>query len=501
MDLEKSRQEFAKLQKKIATINYVVDLIFFDAETAAPLSAAANRTSTLEVINDEMYRLKFGPETADLMAFLFEHENELSQVEKRSLKLLAREVERTKSISSEEYIKYQNLLASAKDAWHLANEENDYELFRPHLEKIFEFGRHFASISDSIENPYDYCLDFHEPGSSTKLYDGVFEGVRRDIVPLLREISEKPPIDNSCLMGDYSVKKQEELALYIMNLMGLDMSKVGLATSDHPFTRRMGSHFDQRITTRYSRKDFTFSLYTILFGCGYALAEMGQGDELAYTMADGSAAFGIMEGQTRFYENIIGRSQAFIQYIYPKLKSLFPSSTKDSSAEDMYLAVNKVSAGPIRMGSDEITNNLHVLVRYELEKALMNKELSFKDLPYAWAEKYKEYLGVEVKDHNQGVLQDMHWADAAIGYFPTAVLGNAYSALMLSKMIEELDVEDCLAKGDFASINQWLRQHVWQHIGLYDSHTVMEKFVGISTIDSEAYIKYLKYKYSKLYNL
>ncbi len=499
MDLEKSRQEFIKLQRKLSAINHSIELLFFDGETAAPPKSIANRISTLEIINDKLYNLKFGEETDELMAFLWENKEQLSMVERRSLEVLKRESDRMKGLSKKEFIKYQSLLSSAKDAWHMANEEGDYELFRPYLEQVFDRVRALANSYDSEMNPYDYCLDMHEPGSSSKIYDGIFDGVRRDIVPLLKQIKERPPVDDSCLMGDYSVEKQEALALYIMNLMGLNMDNVGLATSEHPFTRRIGSHFDQRLTTRYSRKDFTFSLYTILFGCGYALADMGQLDELAYTAADGSASFGIMEGQTRFYENILGRSRPFINYIYPKLKSLFPTSIKDSTPEDLYFAINKVDAGPIRMGSDEITNNLHVLVRYELEKDLMNKSLSFTDLPDAWNEKYREYLGVEVKDHTRGVLQDILWADAAIGYFPTAVLGNIYSALMLDKMSSDIDIKECIQNGAIETINKWNHEHVWKHLGLYDSDTIMEKFVGAASLDFAPYINYLKRKYSEIY--
>ena len=501
MDLEKSRQEFAKLQKKIAAMNYATDLLFLDGETVAPLESAANRTFTLEILNDEIYNLRFGDRTADLMECLLEHRDELNTVEKRSLDILKWGWDRTKSIPKEEYAKYKGFLSTARSKWHAANEENDYEILRPHLEQVFDKIREFAMDYDPGMNPYDYCLGTYEPGSSCQLYDSVFEGVRRDIVPLLKEIKEKPPVDDSCLKGDYSAAKQEALAKYIMELMGLDMSRVGLSTSDHPFTRRLGSHLDERMTTKYSRKDFTFSLYTILFGCGYSLAEMGQEDDVCYTLADGSASIGIMEGQTRFYEHIIGRSRPFIECIYPKLKSLFPTSIKESSSEDLYFAINKVDASPIRIGADEVTNNLHILVRYELEKALMNQDLTFKDLPDAWADKYADYLGVEVVDHVHGVLQDMPWADGGIGYFPTAVLGNAYSASMLEKMSGDIDIKACIRKGDMETINQWNREHVWKHIGLYDAHTVMERFVGIDKIDSEAYIKYLKTKYAEIYKL
>ena len=499
MNLEKARQDFAKIQKNISSIDYAIDLLIFDGETAAPPNSASNRIFTLEIMNDELYSMKFGEEMAEIVECLKENESELNLVEKRSLTLLMREMDRIKRISKEEYAKYQSLTATTANAWHQANEADDYELLRPHLEGLFESARKFGKSANPEISPYEYFLNIHEPGSSTEAYDAVFDNVRQNIVPLLKQIQERPQVDSSCLIGDYSAKKQEELAFYIMELMGLNMDNVGLATSAHPFIREIGSHFDERITTRYSRRDFTFSLYTILFSCGCALAGQGQDDDVAYTYADGSGSIGLLEGQTRFYEHIIGRSKPFINYIYPKLKALFPTSIKDSTPEDLYLAINKVEAGPIRAGSDEVTNNLHVLVRYELEKALMSGDLSCKDLPDAWAEKYMEYLGVKVENPTQGILQDILWADGIIGYFPTGVLGNVYSALTLDRLSRDVDFESCVSKGDFASINEWNRERVWRHMGLYDGKEVMEKFLGISSLDGSRYVEYLKNKYSEIY--
>ena len=499
MEFEKSRLEFAKIQKRISAINHAIDLMHFDAETAAPAESSANRIFTLGILSDELFELKFGEKTHEITESLLENESELNLVEKRSLVVLKRESDRMKSVPKDEYIEYQGARIAALDAWHRANEESDYEVLRPHLEKIFGIFRDFASIQGV--DPFEFCLNIYEPGSSRKVYDTIFDNVKKVTVPLLHRIAEKPPIDDSCLKGDFSVAKQEELAKYVMKLLGVDLTRVGLGTSEHPFTKRIGSHLDERITTKYSRKDFTFSLYTILFGCGYALADMGQDDAVVYTLADGSASLGIMEAQTRFYEHLIGRSLPFIELLYPELKSLFPNSLREATPEDLYMAVNKVSADPIRIGSDEVTNNLHILVRYEMERALMDKDLSFKDLPDAWAEKYKEYLGVEVKNHNQGVLQDILWADAAIGYFPTGILGNTYSAIILEKMKNDLDVYACVREGNFEAINQWNREHIWKQIGLHDSHTLMEEFLGADSINGDTYVNYLNDKYSIIYNL
>ena len=501
MDFEKSRVEFENLQKKIAAINHAICLLFYDAETIAPPETAANRICTLEVLNDEIYNLKFGDKTEDLMNFLWEHKDRLNQIETRSLEIMRKNLDKKRNVPKEEYIEYELLLTKTQDAWHRANEEHDLAVVSPYLKKVFDKVREMAAYGNPEMDPYEYCLDSFEPGINLKTYDEIFDRIKKDVIPLLQKISEKPAIDDSCLKGDFSSKRQERLALYIMELLGLNLRRVGLATAEHPFSTNMGSHFDERIATKYSRKDFTFSLYTMLYECGHVLSEMGQDDAVGYTVIDGSATMGFLESQMRFYENMVGRSKTFINFLYPKLQTFFADSLRKCSPDELYLAVNKVTKGPIRMGSDEVTNNLHVLIRYEIEKAMMDKSMTIQDLPDAWAEKYREYLGVEVKDPTQGVLQDIHWADGAIGSFPTAVLGNVYSAVIVEKMREDLDFETCLKEGNFTDINKWLREHFWRWSGIYDTGKIMEQYVGVKSISSEPYIKYLTNKYSEIYNL
>ena len=501
MELEKAREDFSKLQKRIAAMNHAILMIFYDGETTAPAGTTENRIASLEVLNKELYKLKFGEETTELIDFLWENEDKLTEIERRSLVVFRRETDKKRKVPMEEYIQYESLLTAAQDAWHIANEEHDYEGFKTYLEKIFNKVREIATCCKPEMTPYEYCLDNYEPGIEVQVYDEIFDGVRNSITPLFRKIIEKPEIDKSCLKGDFSLEKQEDLAIFIMKILGLDMGRVGLATADHPFSTNMGSRYDQRIVTKYFRKDFSLSLYTMLYECGHVLYELGQGDNIGYTFIDGSASLGFLESQARFYENIVGRSKPFIEFLYPMLKSSFSRTIKGSTPNDLYLAVNSVTPGPIRMGSDEVTNNLHVLIRYETEKALMDKSLSFDDLPDAWQEKYKEYLCVEIDDPVQGVLQDIHWANGAIGYFPTSVLGNSYSALMVEKLKEELDFDSCLRKGDFSLINKWIKERIWQHAGMVDTDTLMKKYLGIETINSDAYVGYLNEKYAEIYNL
>ncbi len=500
MEFEKARAEFKRLQERVKAINHAVSLIFFDGETAAPSNTADNRIKALEVLNETNYNLKYGDKTIELIDFLSEHEDELTLIEKQSLNIIRRDIDKRRKVPKDKYVRYENLLTSAQDAWHRAIEDQNYGVFRPFLEEVFESVGELSSYGNPGMTPYDYCLDNYEPGINTLYYDGIMEGIKAGVIPLFQKIKDKPKPNDACLKGDFSAEKQEELAKYLMKVLGIDLDHVVLSTAEHPFSRTMGSHFDVRIATRYSRKEFAISLYTMLYECAHVLYVTGREDDVAYTFADEPTSMGIMESQTYFYENSVGKSRAFIELIYPKLRELFPDPIEDYTPEDIFLAVNRVEAGPIRIGSDELTNNLHLLVRYELEKALMDKSLSIRDLPDAWAEKYRKYLGIEVTDPVQGVLQDIHWAHGAIGYFPVAVLGRCFATNIGIKMEKDIDLYNCVRAGDFHQINQWNRENIWSKIGFYDSKAIVQEIAG-GQINADTYVRYLNGKYSELYKI
>jgi carboxypeptidase Taq len=287
----------------------------------------------------------------------------------------------------------------------------------------------------------------------------------------------------------------------MMDLIGLDSDHVGLSTTEHPFTTSLGSHFDERITTHYFEDDFVCSMYSVVHEGGHALYDTGSADDLAYTVLDGGMYMSVHESQSRFYENIIGRSRAFCKLVFPKLKELFPEHMAGRDAEEFYRAVNKVEPSLIRTESDEVTYCLHVMVRYELEKKVMAGELEVKDLPQEWNRLYKEYLGIDVPDDKRGVLQDSHWSGGAIGYFPSYALGNAYGAQFLAKMREDVDVDACIAKGDFAPVNEWNREHIWKYGGMYKPAEIMDMVLEGESFDPSYYIKYLQDKCQDVYEL
>ena len=500
MTLEEARIKFMNLQRKISAFKHAEAILSWDAEIVAPPGTARNTAHSIEMINQELFALKAGEETEELLLFLREHGELLTVRERRSVDFMLRDVDRKKQIPADEYANYERIMAEAQDAWYSAVEENDFGVLRDKLGKMFDILKTFAKYCSPDIDPYEYCIGEFEEGLTVETCDSVFDAVKTHIIPLFEKIKECPPIDDSPLKGSFSKEAQENLTFYIMDLLGLDMTRVGVATSEQPFTMFLGSHFDERVATQYSPTDYTASLYTILNHCGHVLYDMGQEDNLAYTVLDGVASKSLLEAEGRFYENIIGKSKAFIDYIYPDLADLFPDPVARYTPEDVYRAVNKVEDGLIRKDADEVTYNIHVLIRYELEKALLHNELDIRDLPDAWRQKYKEYLGVDVPDDERGVLQDIHWPLGYIGYFPSYVLGNFYSAQIFDKMQGEVNIYECVGEGDFALINMWNKMRIWKHGGLYDAKHVMERIVK-APFSIEPYINYLTKKYTEIYKL
>ena len=401
-------------------------------------------------------------------------------------------------IPAEEYMAYSELTNRASDVWHKAKEENDFASFCPILQELVEYNRKFAGYYDAEKAPYDALLNEYERGVDTQQLDVFFDTLRKGLVPLIRAIGEKPQIDDSFLHLEYPVEQQKAFADYLMEVMGLDRGHCGLGETEHPFTLEFNNK-DVRITTNYDLHNVASSMYSVLHEGGHALYELGIRDDLQYTCLTGGVSMGVHESQSRFYENLIGRSRAFIGAIYPKVQEFFPAQLGNVTAEQFYRAVNKVEPSLIRTESDELTYCLHVMVRYEIEKQLIAGTLTAKEVPAAWAELYKEYLGVEVPNDREGCLQDSHWSGGSFGYFPSYALGNAYGAQMLHNMEQEFDVYGGVAHGDLSAVTGWLREKGHQYGHLLEPAEVVRNACG--TFDAHYYLDYLTKKYTELYNL
>nr|MCR4804864.1 carboxypeptidase M32 [Clostridia bacterium] len=318
-------------------------------------------------------------------------------------------------------------------------------------------------------------------------------------VPLIRKVGKAPQVDTSCLKGYFDPAEQEKFAYWLMRTMSLDEDHIGLSSTEHPFTTSFGSHHDVRITTHYYPENVSFSMYSVIHEGGHALYDSGSADDLAYTALDGGVSMGIHESQSRFYENILGRSRAFCGYLLPVMKALFPQMA-GATEDEFFKAINVVEPSLIRTEADEVTYCLHVMIRYELEKRVMAGELAVHDLPAEWNKLYKKYLGITVPDDKHGVLQDSHWSGGMVGYFPSYALGSAYGAQILRRMKKDLDVDALLSCGNFKPINEWLREKLWQYGRLYTPAQALNNVLG-EPFDPSVYLDYLESKCKAVYGI
>ena len=498
MDKEKLLQELETLQKRLYAYRYAQSSIMLDGETVAPSGSAPGRGIALGILAGEEQRLMTGSETGKLLEALSEMSEDLDQVHRRQVEELRREYDYVSSIPAEEYMEYARLINESSDVWHKAKVTDDYALFQPVLEKVIDYTKRFAQYYDNSKAPYDVLLDRYERGVTQEYLDHFFAEVRDGLVPLIHAIGEKPQIDDSFVHMYYPVAEQKKFSDYLMQVQGLDRAHCTIGEVEHPFTLDFYNG-DVRITTNYRDHNLIGSMYSVIHEGGHAIYELGVSDDLQYTVLGTGVSMGVHESQSRFYENIIGRSEAYITAIYPEIRELFPDQLEGISAHRFYLAVNRVNPSLIRTEADEVTYPLHIMVRYEIEKRLISGELAVKDIPGAWKEMYREYLGVEVPDDKRGCLQDSHWSNGLIGYFPSYALGSAYGAQMLHNMQQEFDVWENVSRGDLSRVTAWLRERIHQYGSLYTPQQIIEKACG--NFDPGYFVKYLTEKYSKIYNL
>ena len=500
MTINEAIEKLYAWQSKLSAYEHAMGLIYYDGATVAPRGTAQNRAHALSVLSEETYKLSTSDETVELLMFLDSHSTELCEKDARIVYLALKEIKEMKKIPMDEYIAYQELMVEADDVWHRAKETSDFELFRPVLKKIFDTTKRFAAYCAPEMHPYNYCLNKFEEGLTMEKCDQFFAALREKIVPLIKRISAAEQVDDCCIKGDFDELSQEKFSYELMKTIGIDLDRCGLGTTEHPFTTNIGSHLDVRITTNYDRGNLSYSMFSVIHEGGHALYEMNPSDDYLYTLLDGGVSMGIHESQSRFYENLLGRSRAFVDYIFPKMQECFPGKLDGCTAEDVYKAINLVTPSLIRTEADEVTYCLHVMIRYELEKRVIGGELDVDDLPREWNRLYKEYLGVDVPDDRRGVLQDSHWSGGGIGYFPSYALGSAYGAHLLHKMKQTVDVDRCIAEGNFAPINEWNREHIWRYGCLKNPDVLLREALG-EEFDPTYYTDYLEKKYSEIYNI
>lgn len=499
MTTQEALKYYRRKQQEIHALRHAQAVMYVDAVTSAPAGSSEGRGQTLEYLANLCYEAENDPQLKQAVSFLSEHKDELPAQEKREIEVFLRSNAYIASIPQEEYAAYTVLLNEADAVWHKAKADNDFAAFAPYLEKIFETNIRFAGYYKPDQKPYDVQLDLFEKGLTMEKADAFFDALRAKIVPLLHRVMEQPQIDDSFLSRHCPIEAQRRFSDYLMDIINIDPNYCTLRETEHPFTSGLNKK-DVRITTHYKENSVLSSMYSVIHEGGHALYELHSGDALEGTVLSGGVSMGIHESQSRLYENLIGRSRAFIELIFPKMQELFPTQFADITAQQLYAAANKAQPSLIRTEADELTYCLHVMVRYEIEKGLFDGSYRVADLPRIWNEKYKEYLGIDVPSDREGVLQDSHWAGGNVGYFPSYALGSAYGAQILETMKKSVDVEACVRSGDLHPISDWLSEHIWQYGGLYDPMELLERCCG-APFDASCFTDYLERKFTALYCL
>lgn len=495
-------QAYEELQPYLErAMAYQTALVLFewDNETLAPGQAAPYTARMQGAISAAYQELMTDEKVKNLLALCGEDES-LTIAQRAIVREAREEMEQLSCIPPEEYREFKELVSSSTGVWAKARKEKDFEAFAPTLERIITFQKRFASYrAKDGQKLYDVMLDTYEKGFNMEKLDQFFGELKEELVPLLKKIMDSGvEIRDDFLTGDYPQEKQRELAKYLAEYVGFDFTKGVLAVSAHPFTTNLHNH-DVRITTHYSDA-VDSSLFSVIHEAGHGIYELGVDDALTQTFVGQGASMGMHESQSRFFENIIGRNEAFWVPLYGKVQELFPEQLGQVGLEQFVEAINKVQPGLIRTEADELTYSLHVLVRYELEKQLIEEDLDVKELPELWADKYEEYLGVWPKDVSEGVLQDIHWSQGSFGYFPSYALGSAFGAQMLAHMKREMDFDSLLQQGDIGTIREYLREHIHRFGKIKTSRQLLLEMTG-EDFNPRYYLDYLREKYLNLYKI
>lgn len=485
------------LEKNMA-FHTAINIIDWDANTLAPEEASEYTAKAMGILSQEQFTSLINPKVKEIMEGL--KEEELSQTEKAILRRLKKEYQKSEAVPANEMREFTELAARATNVWQKAKKEQNFSLYAPYLEKIVEYKKKFAGYSKKEgESLYNVLLDGYEESFHVEELDRFFSKLKEEIIPLLKKVEQAEEIDDSFFYQEYDIEKQKEFNVFLAEYMGFNFKRGVIAESEHPFTTSWHNH-DVRITTHYYKDNLSSAILSTIHEGGHALYEQGIRDEFTQTLVGDGASCAMHESQSRFYENVLGRSEAFWEPLYPKLQDTFPKQLGQVSLGQFVRALNKVKADFIRTEADELTYCLHIMVRYELEKQMIEEDVPVDKLPGLWNQKYQEYLGITPNNDKEGILQDVHWSMGDIGYFPSYALGNAFAAQIYHTMKKELPVEELLRKGKIAEITAYLREHIHQYGASKEPREMLKALTG-EEFNPDYYIQYLKEKFEQVYQL
>jgi carboxypeptidase Taq len=500
---------FEALKARLHTVSDLsgaAGLMSWDLRTMMPPGGANVRAERLATIGRLAHEFFVSDETGELLEQLVDYERTQpdDSDEASLIRVARRDYEKARKVPSELEAELIRASTIGYEAWREARAASDYTVLLPALTRLVELQRQVIDIYRPDLPPggedYDVLLDDYEPGLTTAEVRNVFDELKQGTIPLVARVSALGDrVDNTVIQGPFAVDKQRALALELIRPFGYDDDSWRLDPTQHPFAASMATS-DIRLTTRYIEDELSSAVFGTMHECGHGLYERGVSPTLERTLLARGASMSWHESQSRLWENLVGRSRAFWTFAFPKLVEAFPGRFNGADADGLYRAVNKMQPSLIRVEADELTYNLHIVLRFELEQAIFNGEVDLRDLPEAWNAKMREYLGVDVPDDAHGVLQDVHWSGGSFGYFPTYALGNVVSLQLWDRITNDIPgLEDQFARGDFGALREWLATNVHVHGRKFMPKELRNKVLGVEAFDAKPLLGYLTQKVDDLY--
>lgn len=501
--IQEVKASFLDYIKKMNSYSEALSLMFWDLRTGAPKKGVEQRSEVIGQLSSDIFNMSTSDEMAEYINKLStdEAKAELDEITIKSVEECKKDYEDNKKIPKEEYREYVVLRSKAESIWEEAKPKGDFSLFQPYLEKLVEFNKKFVEYWGYEGNKYNTLLDKYEPGMTVEILDEVFGQVREKIVPLVQAISEaKDKPETSFLFEHFPKQKQRDFSLDILKQMGYDFDSGRLDETVHPFAIGLNPG-DVRVTTKYDEGDFRTAVFGTIHEGGHALYEQNISKELVGTPLASGTSMGIHESQSLFNENFVGRNYSFWKQNYDLLKSYASGQFDEVTLEDFYRAINESKPSLIRIEADELSYPLHIMVRYEIEKGLINGTIEVKDLPKVWNEKMEEYLGVVPEHDGEGVLQDVHWSGGNFGYFPSYALGYMYAAQFMNTLSKDIpNYDELLEKGDLLVVKEWFTDKVHQFGKMKKPLEILNDVTG-EGLNAQYLIDYLEKKYKDVYRL
>lgn len=488
------------LLARVEDLTAAAAVLEWDQETYMPSGAAEARAHQVATLRRLAHEFFTADEVGTLLDSLAPGVADLDpdSTEAALVRVTRRDYDRATKIPADLVAALAKAVGRGKEAWREARETDTYATFAPHLERLVDLNRRKAEALGYEDQRYDALLDEYEPGMKTATVAAVFEDLRARLVPIVQAIAECEPPDDRFLHQPFDTQAQWDFGMGVLSDFGYDFNRGRQDLSAHPFTTSF-SITDVRLTTRVNETFLPSALFGTLHECGHGLYEQGIDPRLDRTpLADGTS-LGMHESQSRLWENLVGRSRPFWQHYYPSLRERFPAQLRGVSLDAFYRAINKVEPSLIRVEADEVTYNLHVMLRFELEQAMLDERVRIGDLPELWNDRMEDYLGVRPATDAEGVLQDIHWSLGTLGYFPTYALGNLMSVQLFDQARRDLPgLEAQLAAGSFGELLAWLRSHVHRWGRSLDAETLLGRITG-NGLDADPWLAYIRNKYGALY--